>query len=179
MSALHIVRLKKKLDQIGNSQEDVRCGIILPEVGHKMSVCIEKKGSDVRVVLFDSLGIDTIEISSTIVSQFLPTVNVLNIIQNSTIKNPKIYISSLARQKTGYSCESYALRDTVEFLKDPQFFDKISIKEITIPSEGKKIKMHLIRLLPPAHMKGMQSLPYLKGYEDCISDQIESMLYPI
>ena len=151
---------REKLNQIDGLKEDVRCALILPQetdfeksvhhyfgyAGHKTVACVEKKGRDVRIALIDALG-DFPEFFQE--GNKTSSFTILQYIKTSSLKKPKIYYCGVERQTTGHSCESFALRDAIAFLKDPQFFEKIRFKRV-------ESGMREIKLLPPAFMKGTQ-----------------------
>lgn len=149
---------------------------------HKVAVCLEKKGSDVKIVILDSLGTfaeeigripegyeELSEITSYRHENLLYGAGALfHFIYRSFIKvkKPQVFYCSIERQKTGYGCEAFALRDAVSFLRDVRFFENIKYKKITVIAEQHLIGIYEIFHLPPDLMKGVQ-------YEDILNEYLD------
>jgi hypothetical protein len=76
-------------------------------------------------------------------------------------QNTQLFYSVVEREKH-YGCESFAIKDGATFLRDPLFFDKITIEKNQGQLGG--FKLNKITTLPPAFMVGTQSIRKLTTY---------------
>jgi hypothetical protein len=152
--------LKAQVANIRKMPGDVRAAFIVSECSdddddededyfHCSVVCVEKKGSTLKVAHLDSLGVGTAELEPQ---------------RERREDQTELYFSSVKRQSLGYGCESFALRDAVAFLEDPQFFDKIQTKKLIGSLQGNRLEYNEIIALPPAFMRGTQSTKILDAY---------------
>ena len=173
---------QKKFDNLVKSPEDQRCTFILPAFSsrhnlkpntaqHKVAVCIEKKGNDIRIALLDTQPDENFNPEQCYVENLWEgTYNALELVFRTILKSSfkgletHLYISSITRQIV-HGCAIFALRDGVEFLRDPNFFEKIKLSDQEIPLRG-ELKMQFIKALPAAFMVGTQSLSYLKKFQE-------------
>jgi hypothetical protein len=185
---------QQKLEEINRMKGNVRLGLILPwgpdrslknddreyhgEVGHKMAVCVEKSGPQIKIAMLDSLGIEANSFSPIVVNS--TDIRVMSNISSDVSgieaviwhsfhsslkrKNIALYFSSLKRQKIGFGCETFAIRDAVTFLQDPLFFDKIITENVLLQQGRFKLPLQKITSLPPAFMKGSQNVEFLHEY---------------
>lgn len=176
---------QKKFNEVLNHPEDQRCAFILPCISskagllpdtaqHKVCVCFEKKGSEVHLAIMDSQPVELefnpshCQVNDDLWEDrdgFTGQELLFRPILKSSFEglNAHFYISSVMRQKRG-GCAVYSLRDGVEFLRDPDFFKKLTMteEEVSITDE---LKIKFIKTLPPAFMVGSQSMKLLKDYE--------------
>ena len=152
-----------KLNEVGKSEGDIRLALIMadcPETkdaddpkdgeygidpGHKVSVCIEKKGSKIKLALLDPLGIEEDEFSPKLVQASADQLKFCddedagsNILfwyiyhSGLNLKETSIYYSPIERQKTEVACETFALKDGIDFLQDPEFFQHLKANRLKI-----------------------------------------------
>ena len=194
-----IQALQEKLREISTMVGDIRAAFVLPngvesqkkistsiyhlgDSEHKVAVCLEKIGADIKIVILDSLGTfadeigkipegyeELSEITSYKHENLLYGAGALfHFIYRSFTqgKKPRIFYSSVERQKTGFGCETLALRDAVSFLRGPRFFENIKFRKITVIAEQSLIGIYEIAHLPPVFMKGVQHDDILSEYLD-------------
>jgi hypothetical protein len=184
---------QKKLDEISRLKGDTRVALVMsdwPEVDedddkkdgeygavtvHKIAICIEKTGPQIKIAILDPMADKEYVISPFQV--LAPPKDLKYIILDGigyplwyifhsslNMKNTSIYYSPIKRQRTFNGCETFALTDGVAFLRDPQFFEKVQTKTVLIQEKGLQLKLHRIESLPPAFMAGTQSLKLLDDY---------------
>lgn len=155
-----IEAFEAKAREIQNSPKDVRAAIIVYEdeehelfgdetewFKHYYTICFEKVGSSLKIVVIDA-------------NPDLPDTYLLE----NFSRGAEIYFSAVKRQHDGASCSAFALRDSVSFLEDPQFFSKIQTKKCNLEVDKAIYSTHKITALPPAFMKSNQSLTTIKSY---------------
>jgi hypothetical protein len=76
-------------------------------------------------------------------------------------QNTQLFHSGVIRQ-TQFGCASFAIKDGVAFLRDPFFFEKITVEKDTAHLD--KFTLKKITTLPPAFMVGTQSAKALQTY---------------
>jgi hypothetical protein len=184
---------QKKLDEIGRLEGNIRLSMVLtdwPEVQdehdkkdgeygaditHKLAVCIEKTGSQVKIVILDPMSAHEDDISPVKVLSTAKDLKYVDIegvdyllwyIYHSSLdmKNTSVYFSTIRRQRTYTGCETFAFNDAIAFQRNPRFFDHIRTKKLRITEGEAELKLYKIESLPPAFMRGAQSLRLLKEY---------------
>ncbi|MBP7074227.1 MAG: hypothetical protein KBA81_02455 [Rhabdochlamydiaceae bacterium] len=171
---------QNKLNEISRMKGNIRMAMIVPgwtmpgstkvEAEHKIPICVEKIGHEVKIAFLDSLGCDP----SDEIDSFYQNANdleegletVLHYIHNSSLdkKNTQVYCCSVDRQRQDFGCETFSLKDAVSFLRDPHFFDKIVTTPLQVESKNNQMTFFEIHLLPPSFMKGTQSFKKLDCY---------------
>jgi hypothetical protein len=165
--------LQAQVANIRQMPGDVRAAFIVHECSegnddkdddffHCSVVGVEKKGSALKIVHLDALGADQVTWSAD--GTGLAEKYVEDIVMKFRDDQTELYVIEIERQSSENGCESFALRDAVAFLEDPQFFDKIQTKKQVGVSEGKEFECHEITALPPAFMRGTQSIKILDAY---------------
>lgn len=180
-----------KLNEISQWKGNIRIAFVLPcgpedrtdddeeydgDAGHKIALCLEKVGDSIKIVLLDSLGSNPRDYNPIIAKspaehlQESPgddTVILWYIFHSQLDWNKtEFYYSFGSRQETGYCYETFALKDAISFLQDPQFFDKIKKSKVVIEAPARNIRIQLQQIdqLPPAFMKGTQDNAALEDY---------------
>jgi hypothetical protein len=184
---------QKKLDEIGRLEGNIRLSMVLtdwPEVDdehdkkdgeygadiiHKLAVCVEKTGAQVKIAILDPLAADEDDISPFKVLSSAKDLQYVEIdgvayllwyIYHSSLdmKNTSVYYSTIRRQHTYTGCETFAFNDAIAFQRNPRFFDHLRAKRLRISEGEAELKLYKIESLPPAFMRGAQSLRLLKEY---------------
>lgn len=189
--------MQNKLAETQNSKEDGRYALVIgnycevPDqigeqtdapseytstVNHKIMIGVEKKGSEIKVVLMDALDEDLEGVSPKFVlspvrdleHSFGVNIEVIlwYLCQVLSPENTKIYYSNVNRQNTYYGCETFALKDALFFLRDPAFFEKIQVETKLLTENQYHLILGEIQSLPPAFMKGAQSRRLLAQYNE-------------
>lgn len=176
----------EKLSETLQNSEDQRAAFVIPvfsskyskEEGfepnfaqHKITVLVEKKAGKTNIMILDPGGtekINPLNISSNIwegwetPGSFSSDELALRaILKASPDSNTEIFYSTVPRE-AAYGCYIYALKDSVSFLQDPQFFEKLQGKEEAVL--GKDYKLKSVSKLPAAFMIGSQRVTALNAY---------------
>lgn len=180
-----------KMTEINNSPDDQRCAFILPVLmsgiqknghhivpnfpQHKSTVVVEKFNGIMKIAIMNSqlhadekianehILCDNIWDGWSEDGKFSCEELILRALSKVPLpKDTEVLYSSVERQIT-YGCAIFALKDAVEYLKDPEFFKKLKTSETLsqLPA-GQKIRR--IDRLPAAFMKGTQSISRLNKY---------------
>lgn len=184
---------QKKLDEISCLKKDIRLALVMtdwPEIkeeqaqedeeyrsalAHKLVVCLEKKGPQIKIGILDPMGIDDDDISparilasaSDLKFALMSGIDaILWYIYHSSLnmEQTSVYYSKVRRQKTLTGCETFALTDGLSFLRDPHFFENLRAQRLLFKEGKAELKLYKIKLLPPDFMCGTQSLKLLKKY---------------
>ncbi|NNM43157.1 MAG: hypothetical protein HKM07_02295 [Chlamydiae bacterium] len=189
--------LQVELERVSKSKGDLRAAYIIPvchyenlsdeelkeeetfdpETKHIVTVGIEKIGSSIKIVLFESLGTAPHEFNPRIIHSDAKELTNADIDfgsgivwylyhSNLDMNTTSVYFSSSRRQRTGNSCETFATRDAIDFLLCPDFFSLIGIKRIHIENTKTKKSIDAIQIksLPPVFMKSTQSVSAIQRY---------------
>lgn len=174
--------LQSKLLEISKSEADVKAAMIVPtrylvswakntpESQHKSTVCVEKKDGKLKIMYIDSQPQD---VDETLVKKPISELENLDggeghasfmafwAIYHSGIDMSKVELSRFmhTREHAHFGCETFALKDSVAFLKTDNFFDKV-VKDPT--PRGSKIGQ--VIGLPADFMKTTQSLAQVEKY---------------
>lgn len=139
---------------------------------HKVTVCIEKKEGKLAVCLLDPqplAGSNDYVIPSNLEgdlwdgydqwyrfnSQELIFRAVMAACKETNAEARLVY-SRVLRQMS-YGCAIYALQDAMAFLRDPQFFQKITCDQDRSVKVDERYTVEAIAKLPPEYMVGTQS----------------------
>lgn len=182
--------LQQKLKEIENTPEDARFSFIVsthqfeispfkrePNEQHKMAICVEKKNQHLHVVVLDSspsessMNPDHINFD---ISLFTSKELIFSYLMEIGLNPTKtfFYNSKIGRRfGPNGGCAIFALRDAVNFLKNPHFFKQMQI------DQGDKLDLTWgticgIKQLPPEYMKGTQSVTAL----DCFIQTFKEKL---
>lgn len=180
-----------QLKQIADSPNDIRASLVIPLKGmgkgsskkpsyqHKAIVAVEKKDGKLKIIYLDGepgpvekelLEKSPHELKSLEKGGY--STPVFWCINQCQIKGEvELFQSNVKREYGAYGCETIALRDAVDFLKSPDFFDKIKCKaDPAIPEIAE------VDFLPARFMKTTQSRTVLKQY---MEDNPEKARAPI
>ncbi len=135
---------------------------------HKVPVFIEKKNGFLSICIFDSFGARMnmqnthLDVSTNFASFEL----VYGYIRDAQLTSPTHHYTANLRRQWGNGCETFALRDSIAFLKTPSFFDNIHAHGmIDIANEDGSINNPFyINNLPPEFTKSTQSTSMLASY---------------
>lgn len=138
----------------------------IPDTQHKVSICVEKIKGRLHIAVLNSQphpGDRQITLFKKSVEDIrngkgisLTGVIFWYIFQsNLNLENVELYYSMVPRERQ-YGCETYALKDSITFLKGSDFFKKSKFFDFMGHKE--------IGLLPPEFMKGTQSISELEHY---------------
>lgn len=163
-----------------NKNEDSRTAFIacrsaemISNIYHKFCVCLEKKDNLIKIAILDPQGdqdLDSetsVEISMITENYIIPIINTIN--QNNPSCELKIYNSKVKRE-TSSGCESFALQDGRNFLKDEQFFEDIEINgkleknHANLPETPLNLEVYEVSRLKPEYMIGTQSMTKIDQY---------------
>jgi hypothetical protein len=160
-----------------DEEQDLKDGEYGADIAHKLAVCIEKTGAQIKIVILDPMAYDDDdnEISPHLIFSAAKDLKYISLegigyplwyIFHSSLnlKNTSIYYSAIHRQNTFTGCETFALEDGIAFLRDPHFFDNIRTKRLLFKEGEAELRLHKINSLPPAFMWGAQSLTLLRAY---------------
>lgn len=174
-----------QLHQLSQKPGDFRASMIIsvrgmsskwhfvPENQHKVAIGFEKIGDQIRLISFESGGssvqTELLNKSAMELYDYIDPANHLDSTpifwsinqSNLNLDNVSLYRSNVKREYGAYGCETFALRDAIEFLKTPDLFDRI-----TINSNPDSVEIAEVDFLPPQFMKGIQSMTALKIYMD-------------
>lgn len=170
---------QEQLKLIDESPNDMRASYIIPLKGmgknfhfvpahqHKATICVEKKEGKLKIIYLDgepspiqesSLHKSPDEIKHLSNGGFsTPVFWCIN--QCKLKSNPELFMSTIKREYGAYGCETIALRDAVDFLNSPNFFETIKCKE-----DPRIEEIAEVDFLPPRFMKTTQSRTVLKEY---------------
>lgn len=175
---------QNKLLEISQSEGDLKAALIIPTRGlasyithvpesqHKTTVCIEKKDGKLKIMYIDSQPWD---VDESLVKKPICELQDLDLavgnasfgafwaIYHSGIDMNHVELSRFmpTREHAGFGCETFALKDSVAFLKTDNFFGKM-IKGPT--PKGSAISQ--VIALPPDFMKTTQSLSQIQKYAE-------------
>lgn len=178
----------RKLQEIIDDPLDQRCAFILPSFSarqplepntaqHKVTVCIEKKGSELHLALLDAMPLDNFNPSHCEIKENFweksdeGSYNVHELIFRVILKTSfdgiksKNFYTSIQRREMSYGCESFALRDGLEFLQDQNFFKHIQPNPQHIDLKNGS-KLQFIQALPLPFLRGVQSVNLLEHYQE-------------
>ncbi|HEY5235442.1 MAG TPA: hypothetical protein VIJ14_04625 [Rhabdochlamydiaceae bacterium] len=184
---------QQKLEEVSRLEGNVRLALIMadsPEqeeehdkkdgeygsdFSHKLAICIEKTGTQMKIAILDPMISKKTMVSPVLVHAPLKTMKYVQLdglgyalweIFHSSldIANTSIYYSSVKRQRNYSGCETFALYDGVAFLNDPHFFEKVQVRKTVLKEDDLQLKLNKIETLPPAFMVGTQSLKQLNEY---------------
>jgi hypothetical protein len=174
-----------QLHEIGKMPDDIRVALILPdepedvdepltpdygaETSHKITALIEKKGEFIKIALLDSTGttlsdraFQNIQTEAAELNHLPDGVEAaLWYIYRSglNLNTTEVYYYKPCLQEARYGCETFALKNSLYFLRTPEFFDQITTdKFIQIPAKGGDLTVKTIDRLPPVLLKGTQAL---------------------
>lgn len=176
-----------KLNEISQHHQDQRAAFVIPTFysgssgctmpnfpQHKITVVVEKKTDQLKIAILDSdvTGQNSITPSHLECNDiwdgwkkpdaFTPDELALRaLLKSYLVPNSQLFYSKVPRE-VAYGCESYALTDALAYLKDPDFFNKITTSEETPLKNGLMIR-GIVRL-PPSLMIGSQRFTALKDY---------------
>lgn len=182
--------LQKGLKEIAKSTEDAKFSFIVsshafgicpnkrkPSEQHKMTVCVEKQNQYLHIIVVDPspvVNIDPAHInfdrglfgSKELVFSYLMELGL----------NPEttfFYWTRIARQfGPNGGCAVFALRDAVNFHKNPDFFRQMEL-EAEANLELPQGVIRCIRQLPPEYMKSIQSVSKLEAYMNSNKDRLD------
>jgi hypothetical protein len=183
-----------RLIEIAESNENQRCAFIIGTLQpgfnhiygfernfpqHKVTVCVEKKEGELTIVLLDSEPIphlnqiiDPKNLSDDIWKDF----DEFNKFNNQELafrailkacrqtKTPTRLLHSQVLREKAYGCEVFALQDALSYLRDPDFFKRITCSEEIVKID-QQYQIEIITQLPPEYMIGLQSFKLLKDYK--------------
>lgn len=182
--------LSNRLSEIINNPTDQRCAFIVGSFNlntvrglsiternfpsDKMSVCVEKKDGIFTIALLDSSYLTSPIQQENLLKDIWeqPTVddffNHQELVLRAILKScraastqARLLVTEPYRQKR-FGDEIYALQDSVAFLKEPNFFNRIVCKyNMTIDSN---YSIESITTLPPEHMIGTQDSDEINAY---------------
>jgi len=184
---------QKKLEEVSLLEGNTRLALVLtdrPEVEktndkkdgeygavtiHKLAICIEKSGPQIKIAVLDPMADKEDVISPFQVHAATKDLKYIYLdgigyplwyLFHSSLDmtNTTIYYSMIKRQRTYIGCETFALNDGVAFLRDPHFFEKLQARKVVIKEGDAQLILHKIESLPPAFMTGTQSLKLLNKY---------------
>lgn len=168
-----------QLKIIADSPNDMRASFVIPLKGmgkhyyyvpanqHKATICVEKKDEKLKIIYLDG---QPAPVMNDLLKKSASELKGLNdggfatpifwCIDQCDLKGDvELFQSTVKREYGAYGCETIALRDAVDFLKSPDFFDKIKCKaEPSIPEIAE------VDFLPSRFMKTTQSRTALKQY---------------
>lgn len=172
---------RQKLQSIVDSDEDQRVALIVPShqsllepnkranfEQHKLSVCIEKKNGMIKIYLIDPMsGEFNPEQANFDDTPFMPIDLIFAYMKQVSFDPTKtfFFISSVERQHgEDGGCSTFALRDAINFLKDPDFHRQCVLNgnrdSISLPIGS----VYHLAALPAACMKSTQSITLLNRY---------------
>lgn len=171
--------LQDQLKQIADSPNDIRASFIIPLKGmgkkysfvpdnqHKATLGVEKKNGKLKIIVLDG---EPSPVKNDLLKKTPDDLKDLHdggfvtpvfwCINQCDLKGDvELFQSTVKREYGAYGCETIALRDAVDFLKSPVFFDKIKCKaDPAIP------EIDEVNFLPARFMKTTQSRSVLKQY---------------
>lgn len=160
--------LSRKIQEISENPQDQRAALIVgashcslgsnfPQ--HKVAVCVEKKEGKLTIALLDSQP--EFE-NKTIASEHLQGAiwNEQELVFRAILKGSgeARFLHSQVEIQKSFGCETFALKNSLAFLKDPLFFSRI------ICSKKKTAPCVVIKRLPPEYMVGAQSTAIINRY---------------
>ncbi len=179
---------QEKIDKLINSPNDERCVFIIPTVNtdmmyqwglipnnpqHKISIGVEKMGQDLNIAILDCSPLfakyfDPENCAKELglwKEPFVIEELVLRAILSPSLNkfNTHLYASAIVRQ-TAMGCESFSLRDGIEFLRDLEFFKKIKLSNKK-KAINEQLNVELIKAFLPAFMQGTQSITCLNKFK--------------
>lgn len=179
-----------KLKEISESPANCRCAFIVPCCNpgfpidfpqHKTTICVEKEHGRLSIALLEpiispsNLEIDPTKLSTNLwegndtADGFISKELIFRAIMNACRNTPcqtRFTHSQVPREKH-YGCETFALRDSIAFLRDKTFFQRIVCSKDIVHLDSRHT-LEAIILLPPEYMIGTQSAKTLQAYKQQI-----------
>lgn len=160
-----------------SKSDDPKDGDYGTDATHKLAVCVEKKGEKIKIAILDPLGTHKSEISpgkalASAESLRYADLGGLDYLlwaichSGLNLQETTLYYSKVERQNTLFACETFALRDGIAFLKDPNFFDHLETQKLLFKEGKAALTLFKIKSLPPAFMQGAQSVKLLNKYSN-------------
>lgn len=169
---------QEKLKEIANNPNNTRASFVIPLKGmgrqyslvpdnqHKATIGVEKKDGKLKIIYLDGQPSPVNKDILKKPAKHLKTLRdagfatpVFWCINQCMLDDVEIYQSIIKREYGAYGCETIALRDAVDFLKCPDFFDKIKYSGTPDISNIAEVNF-----LPARFMKTTQSRTVLKKY---------------
>ena len=167
----------------------VQSGIALPIKPnfpqHKVAVVVEKNESGLTIALLESMpepGLNAEVLPEHLKDNLWEgfkrweDFNNQELVFRAIIKachqtqcQARLLHSTVLRQRH-YGCEVFALKDAIAFLRDPNFFTRITCGKTTTPLDPDYPLEQIIQL-PPEFMVGVQSLKRLREYKNQVGEQ--------
>jgi hypothetical protein len=149
---------------------------------HKSTVCVEKKAGLLTIALLESMPakglndkIDPVNLTNNLWNGYgeWDKFNNIELAFRAIVKacqyanyDAKLLCSQVVRQmNTG--CETFAVSDAISFLRDPDFFSKISCSSEILKLDM-RYQVEYITQLPPEFMIGLQSDTLIQDYMKAI-----------
>lgn len=180
--SLHIFR--EQLKAIGDSPMDARHAFVVPchqyEVNpdpravveqHMLSVLVEKKDGELHVCVLEPMVLHRINLDTVLKlkvgadesssCRFDPEELVMAFARDACSYHHSVtfYYSTVRRQfGPNGGCSTFALRDAINFLKNPAFFQEIQLDTFDLGP------FRAITTLPPAFMLSTQSIKKINDY---------------
>lgn len=145
---------------------------------HKATVCVEKKAGQLTIALLESMPLEGTnnKIDSAHLTNHLwngyrqwDKFNNVELVFRAIIKacqytncDARLLCSQVLRQK-GSGCETFALSDAISYLRDSDFFNKITCSK-EVEKLSSRYQVEYMTQLPPEFMLGVQSDKLLQDY---------------
>lgn len=160
-----------KIEEVLQKKEDKKFAIVLASSGHKRALLLEKKDHTLHVVYM----IDGFAFMDYCHDKRFSdiTLEIDKVCKNKQY-TPRYYVSGVLRLHSLVGCGIFALEDSIAFLEDGAFFERIQ----TVSEAKKEVVQGLsgiteisrsvqkITQLPPAFMIGTQSIKTLESYKN-------------
>lgn len=183
--------LSFQLEEIGRNPSDQRCAFVVASFlsgfrgnlepncpQHKSTVCVEKKEGRLTIALLDpeqessSGGIDPARFTNELWEGYdrPGSFNCRELVLRAIFKgcqsvegDTRLLYTQVEREKI-YGCAIFAIQDAVAYLRDPNFFSRITYDETKMRRIQEKYEIGTITRLPPEHMVGAQSFRIIENY---------------
>lgn len=137
---------------------------------HKISVLIEKKEGKTKIFTLDSASYDPLDMEDTYLDDgesFGCTELLHAYLRDKNLPNASYYYNLGVRQYAHGGCETFALRDCVGFLKEPNFFERVEERGFMNKGAAGDLDHPIyVKNLPPNFMKVAQSMKVLEAYRE-------------
>lgn len=186
---------KRKLQEVDAAKEDMRLVLIVPSYQsscacfhkvcsepshkvpdfhsqHKIPVLIEKTEGKIKLCVADSAGPIPLRMAYTNLdrSNTFSCEELLHAYMRAANLHEATYYYANVRRHFAHrgGCSTFALRDSVAFLQNPNFFNEIEAKGGIAPfvEQGTIDSPFYITNLPPEMMKSAQSMTALNKYKE-------------
>ncbi|HEV8052253.1 MAG TPA: hypothetical protein VGP47_07150 [Parachlamydiaceae bacterium] len=146
---------------------------------HKVSVCVEKKDGQLTIALLDAQPVPGINqdilppnLSHKIWSGYeqYNRFNCQELVFRAILKSfrdskcPARLLQSHVLRQVSYGCEVFALQDSMAFLRDLDFFNKITCSSDKTIKIDQQYEIEVIKTLPSEFMVGMQSSKFIDKF---------------